>query len=222
MCACSSSGLRSVSAHIGPCLQVYTSFFRDILGNGSFPSERGFRTTVFRAILAQGLTRPLGCGMIAPMSAQDQQETVALEPLTPEQDAFALAIIEYNGNLRAAYLAAFGETASSPLANARTLSAHPSVVARVRELLFAAEDQDLISRSAHLAELAEIRDMAKTMGAPKVALEAERSRGEVVGFYKNKADDSMTELERTLAKDAAALSKFVANTLGQLADNLPV
>lgn len=175
-------------------------------------------------MLAGGLTRLVGRGMIAPMSALESKtsEEVALEPLTAEQDAFALAIIEYNGNLKAAYLAVFGETAPSPLANARMLSQNPSVVARVRALLFAAEDQDLISRSAHLAELAEIRDMAKKMGAPKVALEAERSRGEVVGFYKGKNDDSMTDLERELAKDAAALSKFVANTLGQLAEKLPV
>lgn len=171
-----------------------------------------------------GLTQSTGCGMIAPMSAPEQSltEEAILEPLTAEQDAFALAIIEYNGNLKAAYLAVFGENAPSPLANARMLSTNPSVVARVRALLFAAEEQDLISRSAHLAELAEIRDMAKKMGAPKVALEAERSRGEVVGFYKGKNDESISDLERELAKDAAALSKFVANTLGQLAEKLPV
>jgi hypothetical protein len=162
--------------------------------------------------------------MIALMSAQESKpsEEVVLEPLTAEQDAFALAVIEYNGNLKAAYLAVFGDSAPNPLANARMLSQNPSVVARVRALLFAAEEQDLISRSAHLAELAEIRDMAKKMGAPKVALEAEKSRGEVVGFYKAKSEEGMSDLERTLAKDAAALSKFVAGTLEQLAEKLPV
>lgn len=173
-------------------------------------------------MLAQGLTAGSRCGMIAPMSDQDQQVIEVLKPLTVEEDAFALALIEYNGNMKAAYLAVFGEEARNPLAHARQLSANPAIATRVRQLLFAADDQDMISRSAHLAELAEIRDMAKKMGAPKVALEAERSRGEIAGFYKGKTDEGLTELERTLAKDAAALSKFVAGTLGQLAEKLPV
>jgi len=170
------------------------------------------------------LTGLSACGMIVDMDALEPKgiEEVALEPLTIKEDAFALAVVEYNGNLKAAYLAIFGEDAPSPLANARILSANPSVVARVRALLFAAEEQDLISRSSHLAELAEIRDMAKIMKAPKTALEAERSRGEVAGFYSNKSEEGASDLERELAKDAAALSKFVSNTLSKLADALPV
>jgi len=110
-------------------------------------------------------------------------------PLTVDEDTFALAVIEYGGNLRAAWIAAFGEH-HTPTAKARELLAVPRIAKRVQALTAAIADSSLISLGSHLLELANIRDMAKFNGQLKVALEAEKSRGTVAGFYAGKESAS--------------------------------
>jgi hypothetical protein len=106
-------------------------------------------------------------------------------PLTVAEDTFALAVIEYSGNLKKAYLSVW-PYAANPAAKARNLIANPAIAARIQQITASVQDGALMSLGAHLIELADIRDMAKAMGAPKVALEAEKSRGEVAGFYAGK------------------------------------
>jgi hypothetical protein len=106
-------------------------------------------------------------------------------PLSVDEDTFALAVIEYGGNLRAAWIAAFGEH-STPTAKAREMLAIPRIAKRVQALTVAIADSSLISLGSHMLELANIRDMAKFNGQLKVALEAEKSRGTVAGFYAGK------------------------------------
>lgn len=121
----------------------------------------------------------------APAPAPVPIETVPEIPLTKDEDSFALAVIEYGGNLRAAWIAVFGEH-NTPTAKARDLLAVPRIAKRVQDLTVAIADSSLISLGSHMLELANIRDMAKFNGQLKVALEAEKSRGTVAGFYAGK------------------------------------
>lgn len=119
---------------------------------------------------------PLAC-ILVPMSTE-------LVALSNAEDTFCLGVIEYAGNLPAAWRAAFPEDPSNASAKARMLLSKPEVARRIRELTEAVEEHAYISLGSHLVQLAEIRDLAKTSGQLKTALAAERSRGEVAGFYK--------------------------------------
>lgn len=110
-------------------------------------------------------------------------EVVTLPSLTSEEDTFALAIIEYGGNLGAAYRSVFGQEASNPTAKARELLTQPNVAKRIHQLTEAVEEHALISLGSHLVKLAEIRDISILTGNMKVALGAETKRGEAAGFY---------------------------------------
>src|SRR4051812_3225598 len=102
---------------------------------------------------------------------------VEYPPLTQEEDTFALAVIEFGGNIKAAYIATFG---IDPLALARgkELLGKPAVALRIRGITDAIQEQQLISVGSHLQELADIRDLGKATGQLKTALAAERARGE--------------------------------------------
>lgn len=103
-------------------------------------------------------------------------------PLTTQQDLFALAMVEYSGNIAAAYRVV-DPGSHMPNAKGKELLALPQVALRIRDLTDKIQDSCLISMGAHLNELANIRDLAKHVGDLKVALGAERSRGEAVGLY---------------------------------------
>ena len=111
-----------------------------------------------------------------------ENDVVVLPSLTSEEDTFCLAVVEYGGNLKSAYLATFGNI-SNPAARARSLMARPEIVARTRELMGTITENALISLGSHLVELADIRDLAKATGQLKTALSAEEARGRVAGFY---------------------------------------
>lgn len=111
-------------------------------------------------------------------------ETLAdYPPLSSEEDTFALAMIEYGGNLLKAYRAAFGPNQSMPTARAKQLLNNPAIALRIRELSESIKEATFITLGTHLAQLAAIRDEAFDQGQLKVAYTAERSRGEVVGLY---------------------------------------
>lgn len=106
-----------------------------------------------------------------------------LPQLTAQEDTFALAVIEYGGNLRRAYEEAFGIGDSTPVAKARALMARPEIALRIRDITESVQEGALVSLGSHLVELADIRDLAKAQGQLKVALNAEEARGRVAGFY---------------------------------------
>lgn len=116
-------------------------------------------------------------------------EVVTLPALTQEEDTFAMAVIEYGGNLAAAYRAAFGKDAASPIAHARLMISRPEIAKRIQELTELTQEHALISLGSHLQELAEIRDLSKVSGQLKTAMESERLRGVVAGFYKESVKD---------------------------------
>jgi len=103
--------------------------------------------------------------------------------LTLEEDTFALAVIECAGNVGAAYRMAYGTDQEFATAKGKQLLGNPLVQTRIQEILMKVQDANLISLGSHLAELADIRDTAKMTGQIKVALGAERSRGEAAGLY---------------------------------------
>jgi hypothetical protein len=109
-----------------------------------------------------------------------------LVALTPAEDTFALGVIEYNGNIGAAYRAAYGSEAKYAIAKGKELLCRPEIAKRIAQLQELVNEQALISLGSHLGMLAEIRDQAIVTGELKVALNAEKSRGEVAGFYQGK------------------------------------
>lgn len=110
-----------------------------------------------------------------------------LVTLSAEEDTFCLAIIECGGNLAAAYRQAFqiseeSESRGDAL-RARNLISRPEIAKRIRQLQEAVDEHTMISLGSHLGKLAEIRDLAMAKDQMKVAIQAERSRGEAAGFY---------------------------------------
>lgn len=103
--------------------------------------------------------------------------------LTPEDDTFCLAVIEHGGNLLAAHRAAYGTEHPFPLARAREIIARPEIAKRIQYLSEAVQEHALISLGSHLVQLARIRDLAIDGAQLKVALGAEKARGEAVGIY---------------------------------------
>lgn len=103
---------------------------------------------------------------------------------------FALGVVAYNGNLRAAYVAAAGCDARVPqlIKKANELIARPDVAYRIRELQEARVGSMHFTEDMHLYELAHIRDAALDSGNHMAALMAEKSRGEVAGFYKSRTE----------------------------------
>jgi hypothetical protein len=103
--------------------------------------------------------------------------------ITKDEEDFALAIVESSGNISAAYRMVFGQDEKFPLARGKELLNKPGVIMKIKAITDAVEDASLISVSAHLDQLARIRDLSIVTGNVKTALAAERSRGEAVGIY---------------------------------------
>jgi len=124
---------------------------------------------------------------IEPKQTVEAVNEVAFEypPLTQAEDTFALAIIECGGNIASAYKMTYGEDSPFPIARGKELLSKPQIALRIKEITDKISEASLISMGAHLYELADIRDLAKNSGQLKVALSAERARGEVVGLYDN-------------------------------------
>lgn len=132
---------------------------------------------------SRSLTGPPTSGILAPMSQEFLPSEVVL---SSQDDTFCLAVIEFGGNLAAAYRSAFGDDVTNPTARARELMTRPEVARRIARLTEAVEESALISLGSHLTKLAEIRDISITTGQLKTALAAEVKRGEAAGFYTDK------------------------------------
>jgi len=121
--------------------------------------------------------------------AEDVTDVVVLPKLSAQEDTFCLAVIEYGGNLGAAYRAAFGKKAhSQPAAKGRELINRPDVALRIKQLAEATQEHALISLGSHFMQLARIRDIAIKTGDVRTGLAAEVKRGELGGFYNGKAN----------------------------------
>jgi hypothetical protein len=112
-------------------------------------------------------------------------DVAVVPPLTGQEDDFALAVIEFGGNIAKAYRYAYGDV-SNPTARGRQLLNQANVALRIRDITESVQEHALVSLGAHLIELAAIRDLAKDSGQLKTALNAEELRGTVAGFYAGK------------------------------------
>lgn len=106
--------------------------------------------------------------------------------LTSEEDGFCLAVIEYGGNLGAAYRSVFGKKIKNPVPRAQELINRPEIALRIKKIAEATQEHALISLGSHLLQLATIRDRSMKAGDLRTGLAAEVKRGEVAGFYKDK------------------------------------
>ena len=138
-------------------------------------------------------------------------ELTVSTPLSSDEDTFALAVIEYGGNLGAAYKSVFGQDVSNAGVKARNLITRPEIAKRIQELTVAVEEHALVSLGSHLVKLAEIRDIAIDTGQLKVALGAETKRGEAAGFYtKHQAPKG--------GDDRPAVNVFIGSSPGSVQD----
>lgn len=119
-----------------------------------------------------------------------EAEELPLVPLSTDEDSFCLAMIECSGNVALAYKMAFGDDVRYAGSKGKELLQRTNIQSRIRELSTVVEDTTLFSLSTHLMELATIRDMAKLQGQLKVALQAERTRGEATGLYQQKPQNT--------------------------------
>lgn len=108
---------------------------------------------------------------------------VIYEPLSIDEETFALAIIETSGNIAAAYKVTYGSDSYMPLAKGKALLCKPAIALKIKSITDAVQEASLISVGAHLDQLAVIRDLSIVTGQLKTAYQAERSRGEAVGIY---------------------------------------
>jgi hypothetical protein len=138
---------------------------------------------------------------------------IQLATLTAEEDTFALAVVEFGGNVAAAYRAAFGSEASFAIAKGREMISRPEIAKRVMELTKATDEHALISLGSHLMQLASIRDIAVEHKQLKVAFSAEKARGEAAGYYKDKVSSAKSE-----AGGHATINIRIGSSPGNLAD----
>lgn len=140
-----------------------------------------------------------------------------IELLTDAESTFCLAYVEKAGNPGRAYIQAFGHS-TVPNARGLELLQDPRIRARIIELQGTLQEVALVSMQSHLGELAEIRDLAKHMGAMKVALDAEVKRGTVAGLYQAKGESAPVDATPKLKEIEQRLiglnrkAKMIANT----------
>lgn len=122
--------------------------------------------------------------------AEDVTDVVSLTeetlPLSREEDTFCLGVIEYGGNIGAAYRSAFGKKVSNPAAKGRELINRPDIALRIKQLADATQEHALISLGSHFMQLARLRDLAVKTGDMRTGLAAEVKRGELAGYYNGK------------------------------------
>jgi phage terminase small subunit len=81
---------------------------------------------------------------------------------------------------------------SSNRGNAIRLKANESIVKRVEELQKTAQTRALVTLEEHIEELKDIRDLAKKNGQVSAAVAAEVKRGELMGYYVERRENTNT------------------------------
>jgi hypothetical protein len=76
--------------------------------------------------------------------------------------------------------------------NAIRLKANESIVKRVEELQKTAQTRALVTLEEHIEELKDIRDLAKKNGQVSAAVAAEVKRGELMGYYVERRENTNT------------------------------
>lgn len=115
-----------------------------------------------------------------------------MSALTPKQENFCLAYLE-SGNASDAYRKAYDAssmTDASVNRAAKELMDNPKITSRIEILRAPVVEQAKMTVLGHLADLKELRDMARDDGKWGPAIAAEIARGKVSGFYVEKTEHS--------------------------------
>ena len=137
-------------------------------------------------------------------------------PLTPKQEAFALAYVE-TGNASEAYRRSYNAEKMKPsviAVKASELLAHGNVSVRVKELQSAALDEHKITMSDILRELEEARVVALQQEKPQAAamVAASMGKAKLLGLLTDKTEltgkdggpvETVTRVTRTIVDPRA-------------------
>lgn len=130
------------------------------------------------------------------------------EVLTPEEERFCV-MYSLGYSLREAYISNFGQRRDYTEGSHELLQS-PRVVRRLEQMQVCYNNMLGITRAGHLDKLAEIRDIALERDQAKVALDAEKARGEIAGYYNR-------ENIRTI--DVTEAGSITVESLGALHDD---
>jgi hypothetical protein len=124
-------------------------------------------------------------------------------PLTYQEESFCANYIRY-GDVRYAYKIAFDKAPTRDEIN--RLSADFRILNRVTHIRSVMRESTEFTATEHLMNMAMLRDQAVKKGDMKAAIQAEKYRGEVAGFYAGKT---------SLLGDSGGV-QIVANLLPQI------
>jgi hypothetical protein len=141
--------------------------------------------------------------------------------LTMKRQAFVHAYLENGGNATDAYRRSHNCEKMSDAAirvEACRLLRHPNITLTIESFRKSKIADTLLTLDEHMAELRDLRDVAKAGGHLSAAVKAEELRGKLRGFYVDKVERgspnefaNMTdeELHRCIAEEAQALGMTV-------------
>lgn len=139
-------------------------------------------------------------------------------PLTPKQEKFCVIYLE-TGNASEAYRAAYSAAGMKPGTvnrKAKELIDNGKITARLDELRRPAIEAAQMTVEGHLKRLKDLSDAAEKAGQFSAAIKAEENRGKVAGFYverkevrvgelENASDEELTQKMLTAARQVAEL-----------------
>lgn len=162
------------------------------------------------------------------MARKPKATEAAPKPLTPKQEAFALAFFE-TGNAAEAYRRAYevAENAKDGwlYVEACQLLDHPNITLRLQELKTQAERLSIYTRQKALEELEQARSEAIKLGNPSAAVSAINGKVKLYGLdapTKIKAEVTGKNGEPLTTVNPAALStEALREIMGALNDQAP-
>ena len=117
------------------------------------------------------------------------------EDLTSRQEIFAQNIALGMTKTKAALKAGYSPKTASNTASSLTGDKNHKVQERITFLQKGAANRVMLSLSAHLLDLMEIRDKALSKGSFSAAVAAEVARGKAAGLYVTKSELTINKIE---------------------------
>lgn len=125
------------------------------------------------------------------MQPQQQQEYIEFkieeQPLSYSEESFCTNYVRY-GDARRAYRESFSQMPTTEALDA--LSNDKRVIDRIMHIRLVLRESAEFTLTEHLMNMAMLRDQAVRKGDMKAAIQAEKCRGEVVGFYAKNSGES--------------------------------
>ena len=134
------------------------------------------------------------------------------DKLTPKQEKFWVEYLA-TGNASEAYRRAYDTsrmTERTIQKRAGELLAHGAIAGRIAAARAKAEDQGLYTLEQHMNELKTLRDLAKSNGQISAAVAAEVKRGELMGYYVQRRENSNSNVIYTISDKPLTLDEWTA------------